>query len=202
MVKPVVKAKTPTSAAGNKQAMQGQRGFTLLELLVVMAIIALSMLGIGLSLRDNHQTQLEREAQRLVALLEAARAQSRTSGVPLVWQTTAQGFVIGPVQNAASASALSAGNSTRTRTSNSSSPPGLAPRTQTWLSADTQAVVSRAANADTALPPNLVVLGPEPILSPTRITLSGAQTGTSSATSPSLSLTLGTDGLHPFQVLP
>jgi general secretion pathway protein H len=59
-----------------------QRGFTLLELMVVVAIVALATAGVSLALRDSDATQLEREALRLSALLESARAQSRTSGVP------------------------------------------------------------------------------------------------------------------------
>ena len=51
--------------------MQRQRGLTLLELLVVLAIIAISSAGVALAMRDNSQTQLEREAQRLIAKLEA-----------------------------------------------------------------------------------------------------------------------------------
>jgi general secretion pathway protein H len=68
------------------------RGFTLLELLVVVAIMALATAGAGLALRDSGQTQLEREAERLAALLEAGRAQSRASGVAVRWQATAGGF--------------------------------------------------------------------------------------------------------------
>ena len=74
--------------------MQRQRGLTLLELLVVLAIIAISSAGVALAMRDNSQTQLEREAQRLIAKLEAARAQSRAQGVPIVWRATVSGFVI------------------------------------------------------------------------------------------------------------
>jgi len=74
--------------------MQRQRGLTLLELLVVLAIIAISSAGVALAMRDNSQTQLEREAQRLIAKLEAARVQSRAQGLPLVWRATASGFVI------------------------------------------------------------------------------------------------------------
>ncbi|WP_259292658.1 pilus assembly FimT family protein [Xylophilus ampelinus] len=69
------------------------RGFTLLELMVVIAIIALSTAGVAFALRDGSQTQLEREAERLAALLDGARAQSRASGVPVRWRPTAQGFV-------------------------------------------------------------------------------------------------------------
>jgi len=68
------------------------RGFTLLELLVVIAIIAIASAGVSFAMRDSAQTQLEREAQRLAALLEAGRAQSRSSGVPVRWYATGQGF--------------------------------------------------------------------------------------------------------------
>ena len=54
-------------AAGSSLRPRG-KGFTLLELLVVVALIAMATAGVSLSLRDSRQTQLEREAQRLVAL--------------------------------------------------------------------------------------------------------------------------------------
>ena len=68
------------------------RGFTLLELLVVVSIMALATAGVGLALRDGSQQSLEREGERLAALLESARAQSRASGVPVRWQAVAGGF--------------------------------------------------------------------------------------------------------------
>ncbi len=74
--------------------MQRQHGLTLLELLVVLAIIAVSTAGVALAMRDKTQNQFEQEAQRLIAKLESARVQSRAQGVPLVWRTTASGFVI------------------------------------------------------------------------------------------------------------
>jgi general secretion pathway protein H len=67
-------------------------GFTLLELLVVVAIMALATAGVGLALRDSGQSQLEREAERLAALLEAGRAQSRANGMPVRWRTVPGGF--------------------------------------------------------------------------------------------------------------
>jgi general secretion pathway protein H len=69
-----------------------RRGFTLLELLVVIAIIALGSAGVAFAMRDSAQTQLEREAQRLAALLESARAQSRASGQAVRWRVTPDGF--------------------------------------------------------------------------------------------------------------
>lgn len=67
-------------------------GFTLLELLVVMAIVAMASAGVGFALRDNSQVQLDRDAQRLGALLETARARSRVSGLPVRWHPTRTGF--------------------------------------------------------------------------------------------------------------
>jgi len=64
----------------------------LLELLVVLTIMAMATAGVAFTLRDNADTALEREAQRLVALFESARAQSRASGVAVRWHTTPEGF--------------------------------------------------------------------------------------------------------------
>ncbi|MGB4559232.1 MAG: prepilin-type N-terminal cleavage/methylation domain-containing protein [Burkholderiaceae bacterium] len=66
------------------------RGFTLLELLLVVAIIAVASAGVGFALRDSSQSSLERDAQRLAALLESARAQSRATGVAVRWRIATQ----------------------------------------------------------------------------------------------------------------
>jgi general secretion pathway protein H len=82
-----------TSEAGSRcLARPVAAGFTLLELLVVVAIIAVATAGVSFALRDSNATQLEREAQRLAALLESARAQSRSSGVPVRWYPVVGGF--------------------------------------------------------------------------------------------------------------
>ncbi|MCW5222342.1 type II secretion system protein GspH [Verminephrobacter aporrectodeae subsp. tuberculatae] len=83
----------PTLAAGNSRPRRARvRGFTLLELLVVVSIMALATAGVGLALRDSGQTLLEREADRLAALLESARAQSRATGLAVRWRALPQGF--------------------------------------------------------------------------------------------------------------
>ena len=80
-------------AAGSKHRRRRGLGcFTLLELLVVLSIMALATVGVGLSMRDGTQAQLERDAERLAALLESARAQSRASGVPVRWLALPEGF--------------------------------------------------------------------------------------------------------------
>ena len=77
----------PTSAAGSKRPQTLPRGFTLLELLVVVALIAVATAGVSLSLRDSAQTALQRDAERLAVLLETGRAQARANGLPVVWRT-------------------------------------------------------------------------------------------------------------------
>lgn len=80
---PAARVVTPTSAPGSKAGNTG--GFTLIELLVVVALIAITSATISLALRDPTELQLQREAQRLAALLETARAESRASGLAVRW---------------------------------------------------------------------------------------------------------------------
>ena len=89
----------PTSAAGSKRPTALPPGFTLLELLVVVALIAVATAGVSLALRDSAHSALQRDAERLAVLLETGRAQARANGLPVVWRThdlapnTVQSFV-------------------------------------------------------------------------------------------------------------
>lgn len=149
----------PTSVAGNRSCyffdsamrpssvryrpflLKKSAGFTLLELLVVIAIIVLATAGVALALRDSGQAALEREAERLAALLEAARAQSRASGVAVRWRVTPEGFVFDGL------------------------PVGTLPTG--WLEPDTRA---QGATAD-GRAADALQLGPEPIIAAQQVQL-------------------------------
>ena len=63
-----------------------QSGFTLIELMVVVVLIAIASAVTSLALRDPASTRLEHEGARLVALLEAARTEARSSGLTASWE--------------------------------------------------------------------------------------------------------------------
>lgn len=129
---------------GTPKAVLRAAGFTLLELLVVLAIVAIASAGVALSLRDDGQVRLEQDAQRLAALLEGARAQSQVRGVPVRWYADAQGFRFDPDWG---------------------SPQG--PAARLWLDADTRARVEPPqANAAQAL-----TLGPDAIIAAQTVVL-------------------------------
>lgn len=149
-------------------------GFTLLELVVVVAIIALASAGVALTLRDSTASDLERDAQRLAAVLESGRAQSRMQGTPVLWRSTPGGFALDGLN------------------------PPLPP--QAWLSADTTVVAVLRKPGDTPKPtldsaPPALSLGPEPVLEAQAVVLAARN-------QTSVRLQLATDGLRPFAIVP
>lgn len=83
----------PTSAPGSshRSGRTTARGFTILELLVVLTIVALAVGVITFTIRDPAQTRLEHEAARLVSLLETARTEARTGGFDVLWVPAGEG---------------------------------------------------------------------------------------------------------------
>lgn len=131
----------PGSGRASSQSRLRQHGFTLLELLVVLAIMTLALGAAALALRDPAQVALAQEGQRLAAWLETGRAAARASGQTVRWRATATGFEL-------------AGGS-------QPSPP------QRWLDARTTVVAFSVAGAAPVPAPVgawLLVLGPEPVL--------------------------------------
>jgi general secretion pathway protein H len=69
-----------------RNARRRPSGFTLLELLVVIFIIAIAAGLMTLSLRDAAESRLEEEGARLAALFDSARAIARTADAEIRWQ--------------------------------------------------------------------------------------------------------------------
>ena len=144
----------PTSAPGSKatpvtrprRRRDAGAGFTLLELLIVVALVAVTAGLITLSLRDGDEARLAEEAERLSALLEMARAEARVAGVPVHWV---------PRQD----DSADPDTAVQFRFVGLSS---LQPLPTRWLDSTTRAQVVGAAT---------VLLGPEAILPPQRIVL-------------------------------
>jgi general secretion pathway protein H len=139
----------PTSAPGSSTGLPRQsaaaRGFTLIELLIVLAVVAIAVGVMTLSLRDGGAAKLEEEAARLAALLEIARAEARASGSAVRWA---------PVS-----AALAGNDGAQFRFVGL---PAAQPMPKRWLDPATTAEIVGAA---------ALVLGPEAILPAQRVVL-------------------------------
>lgn len=68
------------------------RGFTLLEVLVIIVIIAVLATAVSVKISPDSRQLLREEAVRLAALLGHARDEAITTGGALAWQSTADGY--------------------------------------------------------------------------------------------------------------
>ena len=132
-----------TLAVGNKK----HQGFTLLELLIVLGIMAALATGVSLAIPSPSERALAQDGERLAALLEAGRARSRASGIPVMFRTHAgeHDFIFEHIHPDIS--------------------PIPAPATITlpsqWLHSSTHATAAQ------------LLLGPEPVIAPQSIQLFG-----------------------------
>ena len=67
------------------------RGFTLLELLLVVGIVALAAGLVTLSVSGGERS-LREESERLAALFQIAQSEARVSGRTLVWEADLSGY--------------------------------------------------------------------------------------------------------------
>jgi len=70
----------------------GMAGFTLLEMLVALVILAIGMATAVIALRPDESRLLGTEADRLALLLEQAREESAIGGMPLAWIAREDGY--------------------------------------------------------------------------------------------------------------
>ncbi|WP_236676775.1 prepilin-type N-terminal cleavage/methylation domain-containing protein [Aquariibacter lacus] len=150
---------------------QRARGFTLIELIVVVAILAIASSLASLALRDPAETRLEREAERLAALLEGMRAESRSLGLALRWQALpdrVEGIDFRFL----------------------GLPPGMKPPPQAWLDQPAPRVRITRFDAGGSSSPGQVLLGPEPVIGAQRIELGLEERR----------ITVASDGLGPFRI--
>lgn len=69
-----------------------QRGFTLLELLIVLVILGILAGSVSFSISGSPRRELKSEAERLALLLEYAAQQSRWSGDLITFTLTEDGY--------------------------------------------------------------------------------------------------------------
>jgi general secretion pathway protein H len=111
--------------------------------MVVMALVAIATALVSLALRDPTAAQLDQEAMRLAALLEAARTESRAAGVPVR-------FEIGSAEPGSSGDFRFVGL------------PATTPLPNHWLDPEVSAQIIGA---------RALVLGPEPLIGAQRVVL-------------------------------
>lgn len=69
------------------------KGFTLVEVLVVMVVIGITLALVGLNLMPDDERVLRNEAQRLALLLEQARDEAVAGGEAIAWSAEGERYL-------------------------------------------------------------------------------------------------------------
>ncbi len=69
-----------------------QRGFTLIELMVVLVIIGIASAAISLTIQNDPAKGLREDAKRLALMLETAQVEARSDGQRIAWLADSQGY--------------------------------------------------------------------------------------------------------------
>jgi general secretion pathway protein H len=77
---------------GVARARRGARGFTLIEMLVVLVIAGILVAAASLTLTRNPRTDLAEEAQRLALAFETASDDAQLRSAPLAWEPLSGGY--------------------------------------------------------------------------------------------------------------
>lgn len=167
------------------------QGFTLIELLTVLTLVALATAAVTLAWRDPAADRLQREAERLVMLLETARSEARAAGLALGWRPLSADRTLRP----GTVSGIAAdfefldpqGQPLAAKAALSGAGFGVGSWPRQWLTPGVQATVNGPLGASDALR-----LGPEAMIGAQRVVL--ALDGQRRE--------IATEGLAPFEVRP
>ncbi len=184
----------PTSAAGNDHAAPRHDGFTLIELLVVLMVMSVVTGLAALAIPHGRDDALQREGDRLAALLDAARMRAAAEGMPVAWAPGPSGYTFvrpGPQGWTMVDAPPLASHRWAWDDSDSPTAPQRPPRTPSAsILADGITVTTRGGTAAPGAAPAWLVFGGEPVSPPMEVTLRDAD----------MHLMVSSDGISPFVV--